>query len=195
VTERRITNIAASIRARLQKNAKEAGRPFQEVLQYFAMERFLYRLSQSPHAEKLVLKGGLMLTVWRAPSTRPTRDIDFLAKMPNDVRRLRDFFDIWLLARQFDFDGPTLAQAVRRTFENRGTQVNAAPVALTSAFACHATKQAQWDAFLQKSRVDFAPAGLKDVVDSISPFLKPVALSVQREQEFNRVWQAPGPWR
>ena len=70
---------------RLQTKAKDTNRPFQEVLQYFAMERFLYRLSQSPHTEKFVLKGGLMLTAWRAPSSRPTRDIDFLAKMSNDV--------------------------------------------------------------------------------------------------------------
>ena len=78
--------MAASVRARLQANAKKTGRPLQEVLQYFAMERFLFRLSVSPCANKLVLKGGLMLTAWRAPSTRPTKDIDFLAE---DVQRRR----------------------------------------------------------------------------------------------------------
>ena len=85
MTKRRVKDVAASVRARLQTNAKDTNRPFQEVLQYFAMERFLYRLSRSLHSEKFVLKGGLMLTAWRAPSSRPTKDIDLLAKMPNDV--------------------------------------------------------------------------------------------------------------
>ncbi len=85
MTKRGTKDVAASVRARLQANAKATGRPFQEVLQYFAMERFLFRLSSSPHAKRLVLKGGLMLTAWRAPSTRPTKDIDLLARMPNDV--------------------------------------------------------------------------------------------------------------
>jgi hypothetical protein len=59
VSKRPIKDMAASIRYRLQENAKATGRPFQEVLQYFAMERFLYRLAESPHAKKLVLKGAL----------------------------------------------------------------------------------------------------------------------------------------
>jgi predicted nucleotidyltransferase component of viral defense system len=78
-------NIAASIRHRLLNNSKQTDRPFQEVLQYFAMERFLYRLSRSAHAATFVLKGGLMLRVWGGPSSRPTKDIDFLAHMPNSV--------------------------------------------------------------------------------------------------------------
>jgi len=48
VTERPLKNVAASVRQRLMNSAKASGRPFQEVLQYFATERFLYRLSQSP---------------------------------------------------------------------------------------------------------------------------------------------------
>jgi len=85
VTKRQIKDVAASIRQRLYNHAKAAGRPFQEVLQYFAMERFLYRLAQSTYADKFVLKGALMLTAWRAPSSRPTKDIDLLARMSNHV--------------------------------------------------------------------------------------------------------------
>jgi len=44
-------------------SAKASGRPFQEVLQYFAMERFLYRLSLSPHAERFILKGALLFNL------------------------------------------------------------------------------------------------------------------------------------
>jgi hypothetical protein len=58
--------MAASVRARLQANAKETGRPLQEVLQYFAMERFIFRLSVSPRADKLVLKGRFHLALDRS---------------------------------------------------------------------------------------------------------------------------------
>ncbi|MEJ7734127.1 MAG: hypothetical protein WKG00_33655 [Polyangiaceae bacterium] len=67
-----VKNLEASVHARLQKHARATKRPFQELLQYYAMERFLYRLSKSPHCSRFVLKGALMLHVWDAPlfSTR-----------------------------------------------------------------------------------------------------------------------------
>ena len=80
--------MAASVRQRLLDKAREAGRPFNEVLQYFAMERFLYRLSKSPHADSFVLKGALMLTVWEAPLTRPTLDIDLLGRIDNRLETI-----------------------------------------------------------------------------------------------------------
>ena len=80
--------MAASVRQRLLDKAKETGRPFNEVLQYFAMERFLYRLSKSPYTDSFVLKGALMLTVWEAPLTRPTLDIDLLGRIDNRIETL-----------------------------------------------------------------------------------------------------------
>jgi len=85
VTPRKISDLPASIRQRLQDVAKASDRPFQEVLQYYAMERFLYRLSVSKHADKFVLKGALMLAAWGGAATRPTRDIDLLGILPNQV--------------------------------------------------------------------------------------------------------------
>jgi hypothetical protein len=64
------------------------GRPFNELLQYFAMERFLYRLSKSPHAEKFILKGALMLTVWEAVHSRPTMVIDVLGQIDNSIETI-----------------------------------------------------------------------------------------------------------
>jgi hypothetical protein len=60
--------------------------------------------------------------------------------------RLKDFYDIWFLARHFDFDGPTLTRAVRATFERRGTELPASPLALTVAFAEDSARQVQWRA-------------------------------------------------
>jgi len=85
-----ISNTEHSVRARLQNLARSSDRPFQEVLQYYGLERFLYRLSQSPYAGRFLLKGALMLRVWGAADVRPTRDIDLLGFVDNDIPPLVD---------------------------------------------------------------------------------------------------------
>jgi len=303
MTKRQYKNIGASIRQRLLTNARETGRPFSELLQYFAMERFLYRLSNSPYADNFILKGALMLTVWEAPLTRPTMDIDFLGRIENSVEtlvkvtrgicqqevepdgivfdvtdidaeriaedadyegirirfrgsldsarfviqldigfgdiivpspesinyptildlpapqlrgysrestiaekfeamiklgilnsRMKDFFDIWLMSRQFDFDGAILAEAITKTFSTRGTRIPAEPLALTDAFAQDATKAAQWRGFLRKNRLSEVPKDLSEVIVSICAFLKPISEHLAVGHVFKSVWKAPGPW-
>jgi predicted nucleotidyltransferase component of viral defense system len=71
-------NIIASIHARLKSNADQNGQLFQEVLQYYGIERFLYRLSKTSYASDFILKGGLMFYGLGIPMRRPTKDIDFL---------------------------------------------------------------------------------------------------------------------
>jgi hypothetical protein len=71
------------VRQRLLNQSRAQNRPFQELLQYFAMERFLYRLAKSPHADRFILKGALLLTAWRAPVSRPTMDIDLAGRTDN----------------------------------------------------------------------------------------------------------------
>ena len=78
-----IKNMAASVHQRLFNKAKESSRPFNELLQYFAIERFIYRLSKSPHADRFILKGALMFSAWCGPASRPTMDIDLLGKIEN----------------------------------------------------------------------------------------------------------------
>ena len=78
-------NIADSVHQRLLNYARSEGRPFNEVLQYFALERFLYRLGRSPYRQQFVLKGALMLTAWKLPFARPTRDIDLLGQLDNSL--------------------------------------------------------------------------------------------------------------
>jgi predicted nucleotidyltransferase component of viral defense system len=84
VSARRTHNVAASVHQRLLNQAKATNRPFNEQLQHYAMERFLYRLSISKHAERFILKGALLLRVWNAPSVRPTMDIDLLGQTSNE---------------------------------------------------------------------------------------------------------------
>ncbi len=89
MSKRPVTNTAASVRQRLLNLAKASARPFNEVLQHYALERWLYRLSRSEHAERFVLKGALLLRVWDIPTGRPTRDIDLLARTSNDLESIQ----------------------------------------------------------------------------------------------------------
>ena len=268
------------------------------------MERFLYRLSKSPYSANLVLKGALMLTVWEAPFSRPTMDIDFLGHIDNNIEtitaivadicsqkvepdgitfdptsikgehitedadyegvrvrfhgslgtanftmqldigfgdvvipapasleyptildlpvpklrgysressiaekfeamvklgalnsRMKDFFDIWLLSRQFDFQGPTLAAAIKKTFSTRGTGIQLEPVALTNSFAVDSARGVQWQGFIRKNRLLDVPQDFGEVIRAIRAFLRPAAETLTEKRTFDSVWKAPGPWR
>jgi predicted nucleotidyltransferase component of viral defense system len=283
--------------------ARETRRPFSELLQYFAMERFLYRLSKSRYADNFVLKGALMLTVWKAPLTRPTIDIDLLGRIENSIEiivevtreicrqgvepdgidfdiatveaeriaedanyegirvrfrgsldtarfiiqldigfgdivipspeptnyptlldlpapqlrgysrestiaekfeamvklgilnsRMKDFYDIWLILRHFNFEGPTLAEAILKTFSTRGTDVQSEPIALTNTFAEDPAKAAQWRGFIRKNRLENVPQNLLEVVTAIAAFLTPIVEELAAGRVFKATWKAPGPW-
>lgn len=75
IIEKPKKNLGESIRQRLKNLSDQRNRPFDEILRYYAMERFLYRLSISSHAKKFFLKGGLMLKVWDSLDHRATIDI------------------------------------------------------------------------------------------------------------------------
>ncbi len=254
MTVKNPTNISASVRQRLYNRSEKDQRPFTELLQYYAMERFLYRLSVSSHANRFVLKGALMLKIWETPLHRPTMDIDMLGITSNkeeeiiaQIRdilsvsvisdgiiyeestikttriledadyegikvmfqgkldtakihiqidigfgdivfpkpekanlptlldfpaprllcysresaiaekfdamvargmqnsRMKDFYDIWMLSRQFNFEGHKLAEAIRLTFEQRRTEMPREIEAFSEKFIN--SKPAQWSAF------------------------------------------------
>ena len=70
--------LARSVQVRLARHAKQIGVDPNLVLTRYAVERFLYRLSRSPYADRFVLKGALLLLAWLGDSLRPTRDGDLL---------------------------------------------------------------------------------------------------------------------
>jgi predicted nucleotidyltransferase component of viral defense system len=294
-------NIAASIHQRLLNKAQAENRPFNELLQYYGMERFLYRLSQSPYADKFILKGALMLRVWGSPQIRPTMDIDLLGITSNNeadivaqikdilsvevgfdglifdtstirteriaedadyegirIRfrgslgnarvsiqidigfgdiiypgpqksklpvmldspiptllgysresaiaekfsamvklreinsRMKDFYDIWLLSRQFDFNGKQLAEAIRLTFDKHQTDLPEQIVAFSNEFI--ELKQTQWVAFAKRLKMDTIPTEFSLVVLGIKDFLEPVVDSLIAGKLFTSKWIAPGPW-
>ena len=294
-------NIPASVRQRILNRAKSDRRPFNELLQYYAMERFLYRLSQSAHADRFILKGALMLRVWRSPELRPTMDIDMLGRTSNkeadiiaqirdilsmDVEadglafdadsiqaeritedadyegirirfrgaldsarinmqvdigfgdvvypepeeselptmldspaprllcysressiaekfeamvklgvlnsRMKDFYDIWLLSRQFDFDGAKLAEAIRLTFERRGTALPTEIEAFTEPFID--AKQIQWTTFWKRLQQNPVPVSFREVTTAVDGFLAPVVAAISSGKPSPTNWIASGPW-
>jgi hypothetical protein len=298
-----VKNLSASVHGRLQNQARTTKRPFQELLQYFAMERFLYRLSKTAHRERFVLNGALMLYVWDAPLARATKDIDFLGRLDNSLdnlgrvvrdvctvdvepdgvvfdpttvkterikedadyegvrvrfvgllgkarvamqidvgfgdvvtpsaetitypmlldfpapelsgypretvvaekfqaivylrtlnSRMKDFYDVWLLARQFAFDGALLTDAISATFANRDTAIDVAPIAFTPDFTEQPSTLAQWTAFRNKLPNTDCPARLSEIVSFLTEFLLPIATSCARNEGFDQRWSPGGPW-
>lgn len=301
MTVSKLKNLAASVHQRLLNNARDTGRPFNEVLQYYAMERFLYRLSKSPFTGKFVLKGALLFKVWDTANSRPTMDIDLLSFTNNDpeaiadavrqicssevepdglqfdsdsvhadkikedadyegvrVRfagrlgnariamqvdvgfgdivhpraevlryptilnmpapelraysresvvaekleamvylgqlnsRMKDFYDVWVFARQFDFDGGDLMAAIERTFTNRGTKLSDISQ-ISSEILKNPNLDAQWKGFLKKSVV-VGPEEFSDILPTIKEFLGPPLASLISKIPFAGRWHAPGPW-
>jgi hypothetical protein len=92
------SGLAHSVQVRLAQHAKTIGVDPNLALTRYAVERFLYRLSRSPHAERFVLKGALLLLVWLGETLRPTRDADLLGfgELSDDALRqiVRDICSI-----------------------------------------------------------------------------------------------------
>lgn len=86
-------NLGKSIRQKLKNLSIARNRPFEEILRYYGIERFLYRLSISSYATRFFLKGGLMLKVWDAEDHRATMDIDLLARISNKIENLKHIID------------------------------------------------------------------------------------------------------
>jgi predicted nucleotidyltransferase component of viral defense system len=298
-----IKNTAASVHQRLLEKARESSRPFNEILQHFAIERFIYRLSRTPQADRFILKGALMFSVWGGQMSRPTMDIDLLGKIENSVEvivaaikeacemevetdglsfepetvtasritedaeyegmrvrvrgslgrarlslqidigfgdvivpnpmkvayptlldfpapelkgysmestiaekfqamvklgilnsRMKDFYDVWLLSRVFDFTGETLSEAIEKTFKNRNTPISISPQVFDPLFRHDADKQVQWRAFIKKTKLTGAPEAFENVVATLRVFLEPIISSLADRQKFQGTWNAPGPW-
>jgi predicted nucleotidyltransferase component of viral defense system len=121
-------NVIASVLARLRKHSKLSSAPFQQVLQQYAMERFLYRISKSKHAQSVILKGALLLKTIGIPRARPTVDIDMLRKGKADQTSLLSLVkDCATL--EVEADGLTfladsaVAEEITKDSEYKGTRI------------------------------------------------------------------------
>jgi hypothetical protein len=85
-------NIAASIRQRLNNEARRRGDLPDRIMIRFAVERLLHRLSLSPYTHRFVLKGAMLFAVWSDQPHRPTRDVDLLGFGPSDAHEIEMVF-------------------------------------------------------------------------------------------------------
>lgn len=298
------SGVAASVRQRLLNRAREQKEAFDLVLIRFALERLLYRLSQSEYADRFVLKGAMLFQIWSGEVHRPTRDLDLLGTgssapedfqeifrhicevdvaddglvfLPESVKaaqikeeeqyeglrvklnarlvtaripvqvdvgfgdaitpgadelhypallefpsatlqtypretvvaekfqamvmlgiansRMKDFFDIWMLAKTFPFSGESLSAAIAATFERRKTTLPMAPpLALTTEFSEDRQKASQWKAFLRKSGLSVSDATFADVSQVLSEFLMPPTQAAAYNADFSLTWSAADGW-
>ena len=108
--------------------------------------------------------------------------------------RMKDFYDVWLVARQFEFDGATLAKAIAATFNNRRTALDVAPIAFTPEVAEQATTLAQWTAFRGRLPNTACTERLADVETLLSDFLLPIVSAAADSERVDRRWRRGGPW-
>ncbi len=106
--------------------------------------------------------------------------------------RMKDFYDIWLLSRQFDFDLLTLAEAIRLTFKKRGTILPSYIEAFEKPFIDE--KQVQWTAFRKRLQQDHVPLAFQDIVSTVKGFLTDPVTSLSLNVSAQKSWTAPGPW-
>ena len=108
--------------------------------------------------------------------------------------RVKDFYDIWLLATHSSFDGLTLSEAIDGTFRRRGTALDANPVAFDHSFTENPQKQTQWARFVTRHKFEGAPATLAEAVSLIAALLQPPVQALLKEEHFDQHWVPGGPW-
>lgn len=128
MTPPRRNNMAASVRQRLLNLARERGENFDYLLTRFGLERFLYRLANSPHRDRFILKGAMLFLLWGMDEHRPTRDADLLGFGENVPENLVAIFqDICRAAVTDDgliFDPESVQAAlIREEMEYGGIRV------------------------------------------------------------------------
>ena len=113
-------NLPASVRQRLLTLSERRKEPFDLVLVRYGIERLLYRLSRSPHAEKFLLKGAMLFAIWSDGTHRPTRDVDLLGFGPHDDETLKTIFTE-LCRLETEPDGLTFLVGLAPTRQSYGT--------------------------------------------------------------------------
>ena len=101
-----------------------------------------------------------------------------MVKLGDLNSRMKDFYDIRLLSRQFEFEGVNLAEAIRLTFERRGTEIPYNPDAFNEDFA--AAKQIQWTAFRKRIQLETVPESFQKIVSDVRGFLEPIITALNQ---------------
>jgi len=109
--------------------------------------------------------------------------------------RMKDFYDLLSLSREFAFEGNLLSEAIQKTFARRGTALpSGTPVAFTSEFFDDSEKKKQWAAFSNRNRGFVAEISLELVCQEIASFLMPPVESLRDGATLTKKW-SHGSWR
>ena len=109
--------------------------------------------------------------------------------------RFKDFYDLYVFARQFSFKGEDLYRAIAATFNRRGTAIDAAlPTALSPRFFADDARAEQWRAYLSRNSLPGAPADFIAVGELLQAFLVPLWRAHADGRPFSDTWPASGPW-
>jgi len=124
-----IKNLPASVRSQLMNHAKQQGKPFNEILQHYALQRFLYRLSKSAHSKNFILKGAFLLKAWGYADNRPTMDIDLLGKTENSeqniVSKIKDIIETKIEPDGLVFDANSIScEQISKEANYTGLRIN-----------------------------------------------------------------------
>ena len=118
-----------------------------------------------------------------------------LVKLGMVNTRMKDFYDLWILALEFEFSGPLLCKAIEATFEKRNTEIpTAVPLALTEDFSGDSKKAKQWSAFVGKSGLNFQYAEFASIIAVLKKFLLPPLKAIRESKPFEMHWAKNGPW-
>ena len=109
--------------------------------------------------------------------------------------RMKDFFDIWSLCEQFEFEGVNLCNAILATFKRRDTELpDGRPIAMSREFFDDQQKQTQWHAFISRSGLTSESLLLASVINKLEQFLLPPTAAVRNGQTLSKQWLPGGPW-
>jgi hypothetical protein len=129
------------------------------------------------------------------PETTIAEKLHALVVLDIGNSRMKDFFDLYTLGRQFPFSAERLGGAIAATFETRATPLpHDIPIGMTYAFAQDEMKDAQWCAFLGRQRIAAKDLQLASVISFIAGFLWPIMCAVRDRSSWDGEWLPGGPW-
>lgn len=207
MTSGRGRNPAASVQARLLNLARSQRADYNQFLQRYVAERFLYRLGASEHRQRFVLKGAMLFAVWGGGLPRPTRDVDFAGFMGEDSQVLqecvRQVIGVPCPEDGVEFDADAmLVESIRDANEYHGFRVKL-PAHLGQTRLQLQLDIGFGDAVVPPpSETRFprcwsypSPAHFTEVGEGLRRFLAPVWRAMAAGTPFLEHWPAWGPWQ
>ncbi len=129
------------------------------------------------------------------PESVVAEKLDAIVQLGMANSRMKDYYDLWKMPQSMTFDGTTLVNAIKNTFQRRKTQTpDRSPVGISDDFAADRSKQAQWNGFLNRTNIDTNHLLLYEVVKAVRQFADEPLLAAACESQFGKVWAPGGPW-